>query len=120
MPAPETFLNTKIQEESTGVADQLIKHDRYIEALCGQINPHYDVLLRNIPLYSKRKRLVGEIDVLAIKDDYCDIYEVKCSYRVVKAKRQLLKIRKLLKSQKKVRNSCFFCGESGKIEVIKN
>jgi len=61
---------------------------------------------------------VGEIDILAFKDNYCDIYEVKCSYRKSKAKRQLSKIRKIVSRKSKVRNVFFFCGESGRMEAI--
>jgi hypothetical protein len=83
-----------------------------VEKLCSVIGEKYDYILKNVPLYSKRKRLVGEIDVLAFKNNSCDIYEVKCSYRISKAKRQLEKIRKLIGAQSKVRNSFFFCGDS--------
>lgn len=86
------------------------KHDRYVESLCTAIEGKYDYLLRNVPLYSSKRRLVGEVDVLAVKDDVCDIYEVKCSYRIAKAKRQLTKVRKHL--QTRVRNAFFFCGDS--------
>jgi hypothetical protein len=65
-----------------------------------------------VPLYSPKKRLVGEIDVLAFKDDVCDIYEVKCSYRIAKAKRQLEKVKKHIEKASPVRNIFFFCGEA--------
>jgi hypothetical protein len=71
-----------------------------------------------VPLYSKRKRLVAEIDLLAFKEDYCDIFEVKCSYRITKARKQLTKIRRLISEDSKVRHSFFFCGESGKLTNI--
>jgi len=97
---------------------KLIKHDRYMEDLCERLKPRYDILLRNVPLYSKRKRLIGEIDVLAIKEDFCDIYEVKCSYRISKARRQLRKLKKVLSFQSTVRKLFFFCGESNRLELI--
>jgi hypothetical protein len=97
---------------------KLIKHDRYLESLCSEIGPRYDVVLRNVPLYSVRNRLIGEIDVLAIKDNYCDIYEVKCSYRIHKARRQLRKIKKILSLESQVRNLFFFCGASGALETV--
>ena len=90
------------------------KHDRYLEELCEQLEDDYDLILKNIPLLSKKRRRVAEIDILAIKGDKCDVYEVKCSYRKTKAKRQLEKIRKLLE----IRHCFLFCGESGKIEAI--
>ncbi|MFW5746240.1 MAG: hypothetical protein ACOCWQ_01675 [Nanoarchaeota archaeon] len=57
--------------------------------------------------------MVAEIDVLAVKGDSCDIYEVKSSFRISKAKRQLDKIRKHLTYD--VRNAFFFCGASGSL-----
>jgi hypothetical protein len=96
---------------------KLIKHDRYLEELCEQLEDSYDILLRNVPLYSEKRRLVGEIDLLAVRPDgVIDIYEVKCSYRVSKARRQLRKFRKLLSAN--VQNCFFFCGESQSIEVV--
>jgi hypothetical protein len=57
--------------------------------------------------------LVAEIDILAFKEGKYDIYEVKCSHRFYKAKRQLAKIKKLLGNEsKKINNSYFYCGES--------
>ena len=101
---------TKIQK--------LIKHDRYVEQLCKRIESDYDLLLRKIPLYSKRNRLIAEIDVMGIKDDSLDIFEVKCSHRITKARKQLTKIRRILSARSSVRNSFFFCGESGIIMTI--
>jgi hypothetical protein len=75
--------------------EKLIKHDKYVEQLCELIEPRYDFLRKNVPLYSKKKRLVAEIDILAFKKRKCDIYEVKCSHRIIKAKRQLNKITKI-------------------------
>ncbi|MBC8500317.1 MAG: hypothetical protein ISS25_02790 [Nanoarchaeota archaeon] len=94
-----------------------LKHDKYIEDLHDRLKPNYDVITTNIPLYSKKKRKIAEIDVLAEREDTCDAFEVKCSYRPVKAKKQLRKIRKLVP---KVKRTYFFCGESGAIEIIKN
>jgi hypothetical protein len=92
---------------------KLNKHDGYLEGLCQKLRPDYDYILKNVPLYSKRKRLVAEIDILAFKKEYCDAYEVKCSHRITKARKQLGKIKKLMSSR--VRNTFFFCGESGLI-----
>jgi len=83
--------------------------------LCQTLQPQYEVILQNVPLYSERKRKVAEIDILAIKDSYCDIYEVKCSPRIAKARKQLSKIRKLLSETSEVRSSFFYCGESAQL-----
>ena len=98
--------------------EKLLKHDRYVEELCERLQSDYDVVLKNVPLRSKRKRLVAEVDILAIKENQCDIYEVKCSYRITKAKHQLRKLRKLLAREYSVRNTFFFCGESGNLVVL--
>jgi len=89
-----------------------------VKDLCEELKSNYDLILRHVPLYSKRKRLIGEIDILAYKDDYCDVYEVKCSHRISKAKRQVNKIRKILSYQSKVRSGFFFCGESGMLVAV--
>ena len=89
---------------------KLNKHDGYLQALCTKLTPEYDHILQNVPLYSKRKRLVAEIDILAYRNGYYDAFEVKCSHRLSKARRQLYKIRKILPDR--VRNTFFFCGES--------
>ena len=92
-----------------------LKHDTYLKNLCEELKPVYDHVSTNIPIYSKRRRLVAEIDILAKRGDDCYIYEVKCSYRPHKARKQLRKIKKLIPNVKRM---FFFCGESGSIEVI--
>lgn len=96
---------------------QAIKHDRYLESLCERIRPQYDELRLNVPVFSKHKKNVqiAEIDVLAIRDNRFDIYEVKCSYRIMKAKKQLKRLKKLMP---RARELFFFCGESGDLEKI--
>ena len=68
---------------------------------------------------SSKKRMVGEIDILAFKDGFYDIYEVKCSYRITKARKQLERIRKSLKMGRQLRKAYFFCGESKKLEELR-
>ncbi|HIH38051.1 TPA: hypothetical protein HA245_03875 [Candidatus Woesearchaeota archaeon] len=91
------------------------KHDMYLELLCEKLKDEYDSLFVNIPLFSKKNRRIAEIDILAWKDGQCDVYEVKCSYRVTKAKKQLRRIKRLIP---RVRNMFFFCGESRLLEEI--
>jgi len=94
--------------------------------LCRRLESEYDSILTHVPLYSfktkrkksNKKRRIAEIDILAINKNYCDVYEVKCSYRIVKAKHQLNKIKKILSSTSKVRNSFFYCGEGDQIIKI--
>jgi len=85
------------------------KHDRYLIELCEKIRDTYDVLLTNVKL-KKDERLVGEIDIYARKGTRIDLYEVKCSYRIAKAKKQLKKAEKFLKIENG--RKYFYCGNS--------
>ena len=94
-----------------------LKHDVYVEELCNQIRPRYDRLLTNVRLFSTARKplVIAEIDVLARKGKMVDIYEVKCSYRITKARKQLQRICKLIPQ---VNNAYFFCGSSGVLKTI--
>ena len=88
---------------------KLSKHDKYVLELSNKIKNNYDSISVNVPVkYSKRS--LGEIDVLAKKGDRFDLYEVKCSYRILKAKKQLNRIKKYLNL--KNARSYFYCGNS--------
>ena len=82
----------------------------YLENLCDQIKSDYDSISKNVRLFSKKGRVIAEIDILAIKEDTYDIYEVKCSHRITKARKQLYKIKRLMPH---ISNMFFFCGSSG-------
>jgi len=77
------------------------------------VKADYDFVLKNVPIYSKKKRLIGEVDLIGMKDGVADIFEVKCSHRIVKARKQLKKFKEKLNC--KVRKKFFFCGASGTI-----
>ena len=110
---------TSHNHKQTCGGTKILKHEKYVDALCSQLKPDYDEILRNVPIYSKRKRLVAEIDVLAMKEGKYDVYEVKCSHRIYKAKKQLTKIRKLLrKESKEVSGVYFYCGESSTLHNV--
>ncbi len=94
------------------IKEKLNKHDQFVENLSERLGNDYDVILKGVPIYSGRKRLIGEIDMIGIKNDFWDLFEVKCSHRITKAKLQLRKFRKLLHN-KNVRRTYFFCGDSG-------
>jgi Holliday junction resolvase-like predicted endonuclease len=122
--------------------ERKLKHDLYQDKLCQMIESKYDYLETNVCFFSQRKRKIGEIDIIAHKGDICDIYEVKCSYRIVKARKQLKKIKKVLsdiayynrlckfeykdkstefkRNFPKIRNTFFFCGVSETIMQITN
>ena len=94
---------------------KIIKHDKYQQQLYDVIKESYDFIYTNVPVYSKRNRIVAEIDILAYKNGFCDVFEIKCSHRITKAKKQLFKIQKLLEVSTQVRNLYFFCGISGEL-----
>ena len=87
-----------------------IKHDKYVLDLKEKISDRYDSISTNVKIKSK-KRSLGEIDILAKKGNKIDLYEVKCSYRILKAKKQLNRIKRLLKLEES--RSYFYCGSSG-------
>ncbi|MGV8168642.1 MAG: hypothetical protein ACP5N3_01150 [Candidatus Nanoarchaeia archaeon] len=111
------FINL-LQGTGTEVV-RILKHDKYVDTLYSRIKPDYDSIQRNVPIYSKRRRLIAEIDILAEKEGKYDVYEVKCSHRIYKAKKQLHKIKKIFhKESKKVNNIYFYCGESKLLQII--
>jgi hypothetical protein len=88
--------------------DKLSKHDTGVMYLSKMIEDEYDHIIKNLVVYSNKDRMIAEADLIAFKDGYADIYEVKCSYRPTKAKRQLRKLKKALSPKIKVRNTYFF------------
>ena len=98
---------------------KLNKHDLYVMKLCRELAPYYDSIRTHVPLVSLRtKRSIGEIDIVAKRGDKFDIYEVKCSYRIHKAKKQLKKFRKILNMEDKRGKNFFYCGITGIIEMV--
>ena len=94
---------------------KISKHDRYVLELSSKIKDDYDSVFVNVPI-KHSKRSVGEIDILARKGSRFDLYEVKCSYRIVKAKKQLGRIKKYLNL--KNAGSYFYCGNSNVLVTI--
>ena len=80
----------------------------------------YDTVYTHLPLYSKKRRPLGEIDILAMRDGVIDIYEVKCSHRITKARKQLKKLKRIITSMhdgQSVR-TFFYCGNSAQIKSV--
>lgn len=99
------------------VLRKLTKHDRYLLDLCDKLNGKYDEVYTNI-LFKNSKRVIAEADIVSAKDDLIDVYEVKCSKRIIKAKRQLRKIKRILENTSKEQNNYrffFYCGSSKEI-----
>lgn len=81
-----------------------------------KIKPEYDSIDLHVSIKTK-KRSLGEIDVLAYRGEKVDLYEVKCSHRIVKARKQLHRLSKFI-SNSKLGNYYFYCGSSGLIVMI--
>lgn len=96
---------------------KLSKHDSFVEDLYLKVKGEYDLILRQVPLVSKKGRMVGEIDLMGVRGERVDIFEVKCSFRIVKARKQLAKIRKYVGDEAAY---YFYCGSSQQIEYIES
>ncbi|MBI2657421.1 hypothetical protein HYX08_01870 [Candidatus Woesearchaeota archaeon] len=59
---------------------------------------------------------MGEVDILAKKGSRFDLYEVKCSYRILKAKKQLDRAKRYLKLENS--RSYFYCGNSKSLVTV--
>src|SRR3989338_1497416 len=86
------------------------KHDRYVLELRDKIQHKYDSISVNVKLVGK-KRSLGEVDLVARKGKNVDLYEVKCSHRIVKARKQLSRMKRLMNLEKS--GAYFYCGSSG-------
>jgi len=94
---------------------KLSKHDRYVLELSNKIKDNYDSISMNVPI-KLSKRSLGEIDIMAKKGSRLDLYEVKCSYRILKAKKQLSRLKKYLKLENA--RSYFYCGSSNVLVTV--
>lgn len=101
------------QARAEGVA--INKHDQYVARLFERIKGEYDSIERHVVVRG-RKSLKAEIDIIGRKGAHVDVYEVKCSPRVCKARRQLAHIRKLLKVEDI--SLIFYCGMADKLELV--
>lgn len=88
----------------------LTKHDRYVLELKDKVKHKYDFISTNVKVTS-RKRSLGEIDLIGRKGNYIDLYEVKCSHRILKAKKQLERMKRLMNLGNP--RMFFYCGSSG-------
>ncbi|HLC66894.1 MAG TPA: hypothetical protein VJK52_04600, partial [Candidatus Nanoarchaeia archaeon] len=97
---------------------QLNKHDRYVRQLSQRLRGNYDVLYTHYPIFGRKCQL-AEIDVVGIKDGVIDVYEIKCSPRITKARRQLQRIKRLLSNVHHVPiNTFFYCGMSNAVLAV--
>ena len=93
----------------------LSKHDRYVFELRNKIKHRYDSISVNVKV-SGMKRSLGEIDIVAKKGEKVDLYEVKCSHRILKAKKQLKRMKRLLNLNDS--KAYFYCGSSGALTSV--
>jgi len=90
------------------------KHDRYVLDLYKKVADRYDYLILDYEL-GKNKRLLGQVDLAGVKDDRTDLYEVKCSFRIHKAAKQLKRAKRIMNAKGDL---FFYCGSSGQLEVV--
>ena len=83
--------------------------------LRNKVKHKYDFISTNVKIPG-RKRNLGEIDLIGRKGDNIDLYEVKCSHRIVKAKKQLERAKRILQLGNS--KSYFYCGSSGALTGI--
>src|SRR3989344_8753691 len=94
---------------------RMSKHDMYVLELSDKIKASYDSISVNVPIRHS-KRSLGEIDIVARKGNRLDLYEVKCSYRIFKARKQLNRIKRHLKLENA--RSYFYCGSSKALVMV--
>jgi hypothetical protein len=81
-----------------------------------KLNTNSSNIQLNTEFFSKKKRLIAEVDLLIERKEHIEVYEVKCSYRITKAKKQLKKIKKLLQPKyRKPINLYFYHGDGDEI-----
>lgn len=90
------------------------KHDRYVQDLYKKVQDRYDYLILDYEI-GKNKRTLGQVDLAGIKDGKTDLFEVKCSYRIHKAEKQLKRAQKIMKVKGGL---YFYCGSSGVLEQV--
>ena len=83
--------------------------------LSSRIKDNYDSISMNVPV-KHSKRSLGEIDIIAKKGSRFDLYEVKCSYRILKAKKQLNRLKRYLRLENT--RSYFYCGNSKSLVTV--
>ena len=103
--------NKKFSSKSS----KLSKHDMYVLELINKIRDNYGSISVNVPV-KHSKCCLGEIDIIAKKGNRLDLYEVKCSYRILKAKKQLNRAKKYLNL--KNARSYFYCGNSKALVTV--
>ena len=97
------------------LTQKLSKHDRYVLELRDKIKHQYDSISVNVKLQNEKRNL-AEVDLIAQKGSKIDLYEVKCSPRIIKAKKQLRRIKRILNLHSS--RTYFYCGSSGSLVSV--
>ncbi len=85
-----------------------------MQQLSDKLKDEYDSISNHVEIKNSKRKL-AEIDILAIKGDMADLFEVKCSHRIIKARHQIRRLRKYIKFSR----GFFYCGTSGALlEVL--
>lgn len=101
------------------MSETINKHDVFVDQLAHRLQSRYDEVHTHLRLFSHRRskrHVAAEIDLLGVRGEQMDIYEVKCSHRPIKARKQLRRIQRLL--GKPDAGMFFFNGESGTITAV--
>lgn len=86
-----------------------------MQKLVRQIRSDYDSISTHLKL-EKKKRLIAEIDIIARRGKELHFFEVKCSNRIVKARKQLKRVKKIFSSYD---TTCYFyCGSGDKLVEV--
>ena len=100
------MLQTTIQKPS--------KHDRYVLELYKKVEGNYDYLILDYNIAHKNRKL-GQVDLAGVKGTKTDLYEVKCSFRIHKAMKQLRRARRIMNASGSL---FFYCGSSGQLKEV--
>jgi len=79
-----------------------------------KLEENYDYLILDYNIAHKNRKL-GQVDLAGVKGTNTDLYEVKCSFRIHKAEKQLRRAKRIMN----VTGGLFFyCGSSGQLQEI--
>jgi hypothetical protein len=94
------------------------KHDRTIDELEELVKGKYQMVLKNVNYTTPRHcNILGELDLVGIRNDNWDIYEVKTYNGLDKAREQLQRAREHLQGCGNIR-AFYYSSETGKVEQI--
>lgn len=90
------------------------KHDKYVLELYKRLQDSYDYLILDYNIRNNKRNL-GQVDLAGVKGTKTDLYEVKCSFRIHKAVKQLKRAQRMMNVHG---NLFFYCGSSGQLQEV--